>query len=306
VIRTGVALILGLMLSGCSSVVPSWLGGAPDETSAEGRTLSTIVAELHLHLRDDTYRFRRARTEGGGNVFALSLWRLDRLRARRNRSVERWENIDIVIEYARARALERMRRYGKARSAYERVASVGSRLDEPAEEGKKVMSRFAEQSRRPDPPPGSPEASLALIDERIRAWQGLALEYSETPFGSLAREEAESWEVVHVDWFARHRPVQEAIDACQRLLERHHASKLYAKHLIRLGDLNAHGAEQIYLRARANLAPFDAERYESFLDHAFAAYELAGDEPRGAVRDEAESKIETLLAQHDGIRADVP
>ncbi len=292
------------MLSGCAGLSPSWLGGSPDEATLTGRTLSTIVAELHLHLRDDTYRFDPARTEGGENVFALLLWRLDRLSARRSRPLERWENVDIIIDFARARALERVRRYEEAEAAYGRVASVGSRLAEPADEARQVMRRFAEHSRPPGGPPAGPGESLVLLEARIRAWQGLALEFSDTPFGSLAREEAEAWEVVRVDWFSRYRDVTDALAACQRLLERHHASKLYAKHLILLGDLYAEGAQQIYLRARANLVPFDSERYEAFLDRAFAAYELAGDEPRGAARTEAESKIETLLAQHDGVRAD--
>ena len=302
-LRAGLGLLSVLGLSGCTALGPGWRG---DEASDTGRTLSTIVAELHLHLRDDTYRFDRARTEGGENVFALSLWRLDRLRARRDSAPAHWENVDIVIEYARAKALERLRRYAEAEAAYARVVSVGSRLGEAAEEASAVMRRFAEHAQRPDPPPANQDESLALIETRIRAWQGLALEYSGTPFGSLAREQAEAWGVVRVDWFSRHRGVEDAIGACERLLERHHASKLYAKHLIRLGDLYAEGVQQIYLRARTNLAPFDAERYEAFLDHAFAAYELAGEEPRGSAREEADSKIETLLAQHEGVRAHAP
>jgi hypothetical protein len=265
-----------------------------------------VVAELHLHLRDDTYHHDRARTEGGQNVFVLALWRLERLRARRARPHEQWENLDVVIEYARARALERLRRYAEARDAYELVASKGSRLLATAEEGFRVMDLFAQHSGPPDPVPFTPTETLNLIEARIHTWEGFALGFAGTSFESLAREEAEAWEITRVDWFARHRDPQEAIEGCRRLLERHHASKLHAKHLIRLGNLYAGAAQAIYLRARTKLARFDAERYEAFLDQAFAAYELAEEHPGGSARNEARSKIDALLAEHEGIRAHVP
>jgi tetratricopeptide (TPR) repeat protein len=295
-----------LTLSGCATLRSFPLDRDNDETPPAERTLSAIVAELHLHLRDDTYRYDRARSEGGQNVFALALWRLDRLRAQRALPHEKWENIDIVIEYARARALERLRRYATARDAYKLVAATGSRLADAASERERVMRRFAQHAGQPGSPLRDAEEELAFIEGRIRTWEALAVEYHGTSFHSLAREEAEAGEMVRVGWFERHRDVQEALQACRRLVERHPASKLHAHHLIRLGDLYAEAAHGLVLRSRANLGPFDAERYETFLDHAFALYELAGEQPGKTTRREASNKIDALLAEHEGIRAHVP
>jgi hypothetical protein len=299
-------LIPAAALFGCAGLSPWEPARVGSDDGEDGRTLTAIVAELQLHLRDDTYRRDRARTEAGQNVFALALWRLDRLQERRARPVDRWENIDIVIEFARARTLERLRRYADAAAAYLHVASTGSRLAGRADGWREIMSRFALHSGPLTPPPAHPEEALELIEVRISEWQGLALEYADTGFESLAREEAEAWEMVRLDWFARHRGSEEATAACRRLVERHQASKLYANHLIRLGDLYADAARQIYLRARAKLAPFDGERYETYLDHAFASYEMAGEARVGSAGNEAEIKIRALLAQHEGIRDDVP
>jgi hypothetical protein len=305
-LRLAALLLVAVVGVGCTTLGSlSEIGNDPPVPS-EVRKLSAIVAELHLHLRDDTYHHDRARTGGGQNVFALTLWRLERLRARRNRSPEEWENLDIVIEYARARALEFLRRYAMAQEAYLLVANTGSQLADAAAERAEVMKQFARHAGPPELAPQSPEEELDLISSRIRAWEELALEHHGTPFESLAREEAEAWEMLRVDWHERNRDVEEAILACRRLVERHHASKLHARHLIRLGDLHGEAAHAIYLRARAHLAPFDAERYEALLDQAFALYELAGDHPGGAARQEAANKLQALLARHEGLRPHVP
>ena len=57
---------------------------------------------------------------------------------------------------------------------------------------------------------------------------------------------------------------------------------------------------------RANLARFDPERYDALLDQAFSAYELAGEDHKSALRREARTRIEALLAYHDGVRAHAP
>lgn len=294
-------LMASAALLGCAG-----LHGRSVDGRDEGRTLTAIVAELHLHLKDDTYRLDRARTEGGQNVFTLALWRLERLQARRARSMGGRENVDIVIDFARARALERLRRYEEAAEAYASVERTGSRLGEAAQERLEILRRFAHESGPLEPRPRVPEEALAGIEMRIRSWEQLALEYSRTEFESLALEEGEAWEMVRVDWFARHRSAEEAIAACRRLVERHHTSKLYPEHLIRLGDLYADAARRVYLRARARLAPFDAERYELFLDQGLASYELAAEHRAGQTQEAAASKIEALLAQHEGIRSHVP
>lgn len=254
-----------------------------------------------MHLRDDTYSRQRARDAAGRDVFEHSRWRLERLQRERGRSPEQWQNVDLVIEYARARALERSRRYREAHDAYERVAEKGSLLAEPAEGAREVMSRFARHSSRPRLRQ-APAAEVAFLNERIQTWRSLAWEYRSTSYGSLAREEAETWESARVEALLRQGDLDAAIRAAHRLIEQHRTSKLYARHLIRLGDLYADRARREFLRSETNARDFDAVRYERYLDRAFAAYELAGEQRRPALRTEASKKIEALLATHQGVQ----
>jgi hypothetical protein len=127
-----------------------------------------------------------------------------------------------------------------------------------------------------------------------------------TPYEPLALEEIESWQVMSVDWFARGDRLADAISACQSLLESNRESKLFGKHLLRLGDLYADSARREELRARANYAALDPSRYEAFVDQAFSAYELAAEDRRPGLRREARSRIEALLAYHEGAAAHVP
>jgi hypothetical protein len=268
------------------------------------RTLATIVSELQLHLRDDTYRHNRARGEDGQNVFSVALWRLDRLQ-RALGDEEDADQVSLVIDYARARALERLRRFGDAADAYESVASSGSALAEPAEQAGEIMLEFAAHSGIVGGLEG-PDAEIAFLDGRVRQWGSLAWEHRGTPYESLAWEEAEAWAMLRVDWLENHGGPEAAIEPCERLIETHRASKNYPKHLIRLGDLYAETARDHVLSSRAKRDPFDPGRYEQLLDRALSAYELAEDERKPDTRAEATSKIRALLAYHQGVRSYAP
>jgi len=304
--RTVLAVVVSALLgaAGCASPRST----APEIPTAgvlpEASSLTRIAAELQMHLRDDTYRQHRARRADGQNVFAVALWELDGLQRARNRRVESFENVDWVIEYARARALERQRRYAEAYEAFGRVAAGGSMLAQSAEESAEVMGRFARHAG--NPLAGAAEPDLRGSERRVAKWRELAWEYRGTSFAPLAREEAESWETLRVEWYARHGSPEEAISAARRLVEAERESKLYAQHLIRLGDLCADAARQEFLRYRAGLSRFDGARYERRLDEALSAYQLAGEARRSDQRVEAENKIAALLAQHEGVRAVAP
>lgn len=303
--RVAVTLLALVGASGCAA-----LRSAPPEiptagVPAEARSLTRIAAELQMHLRDDTYRSPRADGAGGQNVFAAALWELDELQRTRNRPLERYENVDWVIEYARARALERQRRYVEAYEAFARVAAGGSMLAQPADEAAEVMRRFSRQAG-PLPDDLKSEPELRAIEHRIGKWRELAWEYRHTSFEPLAREEGEAWETLRVEWYMRHGSSEQAIEAARRLVEAERESKYHAHHLIRLGDLCADAARQEFQRYRAGVARFDAERYERWLDEALSAYELAGEARRSDQRAEAQNKIAALLAQHEGVRANAP
>jgi hypothetical protein len=290
-----------LILAGCQTVSRP----APDATASrrsEDQSLTLVVSQLSMHLRDDTYRLPRHSIEAGWNVFEAALWRLERLKRSRMSDRPGLDDIDVVIEYARGRALERVRRYREAASAYELVADTESSLARPAAEAAAVMRRFTAHS---GPLEGLDEHAGGTregIHERVATWQSLTAEFSGTSYEPLAREEAEAWEMVRVDLIARAGPLEAAIAACRQLVERNAESKLVAKHLIRLGDLYAEAARQEQLRSRAGLGLIDAAKYDQLVADAFASYELAAEERRPALRREATTKIEALLAHHAGVR----
>lgn len=290
-------------LAGCASLSPSRLQNDSDRVP---ESLTGVVSQLKMHMRDDTYRFDRAVAQDGSNVYAVALWKLDRLAARRARGEAEWENANYVIEFARGKAFERLRRYDDALAVYRRVAGSGSVLGDAAAERARTAETFALAAAPPEQPFASPADELAFIESRIERWHRITLEVRDTPQESLAREEAESWQVMRVDWFARGDRLEDATRACRALIESNRESKLYAKHLLRLGDLFADSARREQLQARANLARFDTERYDALLDQAFSAYELAGEDHKSALRREARTRIEALLAYHDGVRAHAP
>ncbi len=294
------ALALTVLLGvGCQSL------GGPNRSSPEallrldGDTLTSIVAELELHLRDDSYRYDRALTADVRDVVAVALWKLDRLQWLRAIPESEWQSTDLVVEFARARALERLRRYGEARAAFERVAASGSILGTPAFEAASVMARFSESA---DVSGEGLEDEAAELRSRVARWRGLAREYVDTSYQPLALEEAEAWEMLLVDWLRRTEGSERAISSCRRLIEQNRSSKLYARHLIRLGDLYADLARTVHLRSRT-LKRLEAERYEQLVDRALAAYELAAEDRRPSLRDEASTRLEALLAAHRGALA---
>ena len=300
-----IALVAPLVgwLGGCASLSPSERQSAADQPP---ESLTVVVSQLKMHMRDDTYRFDRAVGEDGSNVYAVALWKLDRLAASRGRAEGKWRNADYVIEFARGKALERLRRYDDAARAYRRVVESASVLGDAAAERLRVAESFALAAAVPVQPFASAAEELLFIEGRIELWQGLARETRDTPQESLAREEVEAWEVMRVDGLGRSGQLGDAIRACRALVESNRESKLYGKHLLRLGDLYADSARREQLQAQTSLSRYDAERYDSLLDQAFSAYELAGEDRRSGLRSEARSRIDVLLAYHEDVSRHAP
>jgi hypothetical protein len=277
-------------------------GAGPDATdpraATDGDTLTHVVAELRMHLRHDTYRRPRPLTEEGRDLFSAILWKLDRLQRDRGLDPGSWQNLDYVVEFARARVLEKLRSYAEAEAAYTRVAAQGSTLQRAAVEGRDGIARLAELSRAPRP---SGEDELAALQERVRLWTELAWEVRGTRWEPLAREEAEAWEMLRVERLAAAGQLEAAIDAGRRLVEHHRASKLFARHLIALGDLHADGARALEVGklTRSVHGEIDAER-DALLESAFSAYELASEARAAEDRLAALARIEALRADRDG------
>ncbi len=290
-------------LVGCAGFSPT---ESPSAASEAAESLTVVISQLKLHMRDDTYRFDRAVSEDGNNVYAIALWKLDRLAAQRARGESEWQNADYVIEFARGKALERLRRYEDASRAYGRVKQSGSVLGDAAAERARIVGMFASASAAPERPFANAAEELHFIEERLESWRSLARAVRNTPQEPLAREEVEAWEILRVDGFERSGRLSEAIRACRTLIEANRESKLFSKHLLRLGDLYADAAQHEQLQARTNRGRFDAEQYDALVDQAFSAYELAGEDHKPALRHEARTRIEALLAYHQGVKSHAP
>jgi tetratricopeptide (TPR) repeat protein len=291
-------VVASVFLGACAG---SQIGAPP----TQARALTLQVAELQMHLRNDTYRSAAHIGPDGENVFEQALFSFERMQIARNLDYEQWGDEDLVIEYARARALEKLRRYPDAVAAYARVAHKGSVLAKEALEARDVMRRFALEGAPAALESTTPEQDMALVEARIAAWDELIETYGSTSFGPLAREEGEAWEIMRVELFGRFKASDEAIAACNRLIERNRDSKLYAEHLIRLGDLHADSARRESLVLRTQQRTFNAQRYDRSIGAALAAYELAAEARRDGVRRQAQTRISTLLADHEGVRAHV-
>ena len=294
---TSVALS-SMLLIGCQTD-----GRGQDAAQAvvarEMHSLTLIATELQMHLRSDPYRSARPLDSSGRDVFSMALWRLDRLQESRDIEAGSWTNADLVIEFARGRTLERLRRYSEAETAYRRVAEQGSLLQERAVEAESVMAIFAAASEPVDSSLPSEPRERAR-EERLIQWREIVSAYRGSPYESLALEEQEAWQTHRVERLSRSQGIETALAACHKLIEEHRASKHYARHLILLGDLYSEAARAELTRHRTTRASFDASRYDALLDRAFSAYELAGEQRYPSERVEASKKIEALLAAHRG------
>jgi hypothetical protein len=294
---------LSAVLGAFSLLLPacSWREPEPRAFAA----LSVEVADLELHLRDDPYRSFAHLMPDGRNVFETLLWQIERLQRRRPSELARWSPEDFVLELAHARILERLHVYGGAARAYRRVESSGDpELSPPSALAARVMERFAAAQTR-EARTASPDEELAAIERHIADWSELARSEPDAMEAALASEEAESWEILRVLHFAQRRSRAEAIEACERLAQRHARSKLHAQHLMRLGDLHADAAHDAVSIARASRTDIEETDYTQHFEAALSAYEVAAESRNTILRREAQSRLQALLSFHDGVRSGV-
>jgi len=294
-----------------------------------------------MHLSGDTYRSYSHLDDSGRNAFAVALWRLDQLRrsdpsvaapapplasveaarmslassvqAARDSDAARLSSTAselgsdeaLVIEFARARALGRLREYRQAANAFSQVEASGRLLAAPAGEHRQIMQVFASLAETAQRERQVAPASAESLRAWSHAWFGLSSALGDSEYASLARVEAEISDQAQVEFFAARGDLLSAIDSCERLLHRHEASKLYPRHLMRLGDLYADVARREYSVSRFERRNLDVTRYERALERAFSAFELASETREPGLKREAESKIKSLLAYHEGVRSNV-
>ena len=294
-----VAAPLAFGLAGCSSV------RGPDADAPLG-TLTDSISELQMHLQVDTYQSAAHLRDSGPNAFEISLQRLDRLASQLVADRREAAPEALVIQFARGRALERLRRYAEAAGAFAIVAARPGPLRDAALRSARTNELFASHILAAHATIAADAArDVSYLDAWVSQWTALAEALADSAHGSLAREEAEAWEQARVEHLLGAGDPDGALRACHQLVAHHRESKHYAGHLIRLGDLYAESIRRRHVSVLARRAAFDSRQYERDLERAFSAYQMAAEAREPHLRRLAAMKIEALLAYHEGVQSDV-
>jgi hypothetical protein len=294
--RTAAAALLALA-AGCAGAPE------PDPRYRPTESVLEVVAVLHRHVPDDTYRFPPATDYTGRNVYRASLLRLENLE-KADPSLGRGV-LDDVIAFAKGRALERLRAFDLAAAAYRRAAETPGELREEALASASLCDALANASRL-----GSEEAlgaaadlpaRLAALDERVAQLTALEPSAEGSHYAAIAREEIEHAQVAKARLVVAARRLSpdgdlRALAALQQLVVDHRDSKRANAHLLALADLYAELArEYVDAHPPASL-DFDPPRFEELVDAAARLYESVANQDGAPEKIEASQKLEAFLA----------
>ncbi len=291
--RRGGAL-LGLALAlGC--------GGTPDPDPRYRPTENVleVVAVLHRHVPDDTYRFPPADDYTGRNVYRASLLRLENLE--RAYPTLGGGTLDDVIAFAKGRALERLRAFELAATSYRSAAEAGGPLRDEALASAALCEAIEAANRVGVLPDGDLDARLAALDERGAELAKLEDRAAGSHYAAVLREEREHAQMQRAQLVVAARALTpdgdlRALAALQQLVVDQRESKLANRHLLTLADLYA-GLAREYVDARppASLG-FDPPRFEELVDAAARLYESVANQDGAPEKLEASQKLESFLA----------
>ena len=215
-------------------------------------SLLEVVAVLRRHVNDDTYRFLPATDFTGRNVYRSTLLRLENLE-RVHADALRLGHMDAVIQFAKARSLERLRAFdlavehyrsaaeqgGALRSEALRSADVCEQIQAARKLGFELRDPLASSSTdsnewnelngsatRRDLLPRDPDVAIASLDERVARLSALYEQEAERHYAFIIREELEHSDSVRSQYFVamRHSLPDgqiRAVGELQRLVVRH-------------------------------------------------------------------------------------
>ena len=314
----GLCVLLALGL-GCASARTKKL----EATYGPTESVVEVVAVLRRHVPDDTYRFPPATDFTGRNVYRSSLLRLETLE-RIQADPLRSGYMDPVIDFAKGRALERLRAYDLARLHYLRAAERESELREAAQQSALLCGQVDQavaigiQMKNPlhppapdaDQPSEDPEKVVAQLEERVAL---LSLIYDESEgsyFQAVIAEEVERADEIKADWFVDRRSVLpdgqlRAVAELQRVISRHPASKNRLRHFIALANLYASLAREYVEASPPESLDFDPAEFQDLIEPAAELYETVAAHDGTPEKLEAARRLEALLAftlQVDGDR----
>ena len=272
-----------------------------------------VVATLRRHLPDDTYRFEAGRDFTGRNIYRASLIRLESIERVHADSL-RAGNLDDVIAYAKARALERLRAYDLAAESHRVAAERDGPLRGEARKAASLDDGLAEAIQigyepdrplrsgvQPIPAPSDPNGAIAEYDRRLALLDALGDEANDTFLEPVVKEEVERCDMARARYFVARRKLDpdgnvRALAELQRVVARHRESKNANRHLLDLADLYAAMAEE-YVQARPPESLFfDPPAFQELVDSASQLYEAVANQDGTPEKLEAARRLEAFLA----------
>jgi tetratricopeptide (TPR) repeat protein len=221
----------------CLLASPPAVAAERDGGYAPYENLIEVLADFARHLRDDLYRFPAPTDVTGGNLFAVTLTRLENFRTLHP------SDMPDVVAFAKAEAYVRLGEFGKAERAFQAVARLDSPLRPLAEQRGAVaaaMGRAAELPERTDTLVDRIESLRTKLD----AWDTLVRENSGEPYESVCRREEERVEGRLLATIIENRAwldggADMAIGSAAFMVAKHSESARAAAHALRLADLQA-------------------------------------------------------------------
>jgi len=272
-----------------------------------------VVATLRRHLPDDTYRFQPGLDFSGRNIYRASLIRLESIESVHADSL-RAGNLDDVIAYSKARALERLRAYDLAAESHRRAAEHDGPLRDEARKAASLDDGLAEAIQigydpdrplrpgaRPTPAPSDPNSAIADYDRRQGLLDALGDEANGTFLESVVKEEVERTDVTRAHYFVARRNLGpdgnvRALAELQRVMTRHRDSKNANRHMLALADLYAAMAEEYVEERPPESLFFDPPAFQELVDSASQLYEAVANQDGTPEKLEAARRLEAFLA----------
>lgn len=278
------------------------------------------VAVLRRHVSDDTYRFPPANDFSGRNVYRASLLRLESIE-RAEPDAIRSGYMDDVIEFAKARALERLRAYDLAAQHYRESARLSSEFRPAALESATICDRIDQAVAigidLVDPLADGGVTPLSLdstavridLDERTARLSGLLEEVRNSHYRWIVQEEIERVDWIRAQYSVATRAVVEdgtlfALQELQRVVTRHGASKNRLRHLLRLADFYETLSREYLAAVPPQSLDFDPARFRELVDAAIRLFELVASHDGRPEKLEATRSLEAFLALTLSVDAD--
>jgi hypothetical protein len=257
---------LGLLLW-CVAVPGPVVGDERDGKYAPYENLIEVLADFARHLHDDLYRFPPPSDVTGGNLYAVTLNRLENFRTLHP------DDMPDVVSFAKAEAYVRLGDYAKGERAFQAVGELESPLQPLAQERGKVvaaMARAAELPERTD----TLEGRLTSLRAKLDAWDMLVRDTKGGTYESVCRREEERIEERLLATIMDNRAwldggADTAIGSAAFMVAKHSESSRAAAHALRLADLQAALA-----RTAAAERPNGKLDEGAFAGHVAAAMEI--------------------------------